>query len=247
MNKMDMHGKVAIITGGGQGIGRAIALRLSAGGAVICVADLNYSTASEVVEEICERDGKALAIQVDVSQTEQVQHMVKSVLTNFGRVDILVNNAGIFEAVPFYDMTEAQWDRMLNVHLKGTFLCSQAVVGFMLDQGSGCIVNIASTSGLSGGTSGAHYAVAKGGIIAFTRSLGRELASRGIRVNAVAPSKIETEMLQAKTPEEFAALGRKIPLGRTGKPEEIAEVVAFLASDASSYIVGEIIVASGGY
>jgi 3-oxoacyl-[acyl-carrier protein] reductase len=174
--------------------------------------------------------------------------MVSEVIAAFGRIDILVNNAGIFNAVPFAQMTEAQWDEMLDVHLKGTFLCSRATVEDMIARRSGTIINIASTSGLTGGTSGAHYAAAKGGIVALTRSLGKELARYGVRVNAVAPSKIETAILQGvDTPEARQQLIAKIPIGRIGQPEEIAEVVAFLASDKAGYIVGEVIVASGGY
>lgn len=245
---MEFQDRGAIVTGGSRGIGRAVAMKLASLGAKVVV---NYRAdevaAKEVVAAIKAIGGEAMAVQADVSVSEEVKNLINVTLENYGRIDILVNNAGIFYAVPFPEMTEEEWDRMIAVHLKGTFLCSRAVVEHMLVRGSGCIINIASTSGLTGGTSGAHYAAAKGGIIAFTRSIGRELASRDIRVNAVLPSKIETDMLQVTTLEERAALVRKIPLGRTGKPEEIAEVVAFLASDAATYVVGEIIVASGGY
>lgn len=245
---MEFDGQVALVTGASRGIGRAIALRLAAGGAAVGVASRGGSATQDVADEISARDGEALALATDVSNAAQVQAMVEALLDSFGRIDILVNNAGIFDRVPFEEMTEAQWQQMLDVHLTGTFLCSRAVIGPMLARGSGCIVNIASTSGLTGGTSGAHYAAAKGGIVAFTRALGQELAGAGIRVNAVAPSKIETDMLQgADSPQAHRELIEKIPIGRTGRPEEIAEVVAFLASDAASYVVGEVIVASGGY
>ena len=245
---MEFLDQVALVTGAGKGIGRAVALSLSSVGAKLGVADINLPLAETVAKEIQEAGGKAIPIQVDVTQAEQVQRMVSDVLDTFEHLDILVNNAGIFNAVPFAEMTEDQWDQMLAVHLKGTYLCSRAVVEHMLARGSGCIINMASTSGLSGGTSGAHYAAAKGGIIALTRSLGKELAGRGVRVNAVAPSKIETDMLQSvDTSESRNQLINKIPVGRLGKPEDIAEVVKFLVSESASYIVGEVIVASGGY
>jgi NAD(P)-dependent dehydrogenase (short-subunit alcohol dehydrogenase family) len=244
---MDLYGKIAVITGAGRGIGRAIALRLAGAGAKVAVADLLIENANLVTNEICAQGRQAIAIPVDVSQADLVNRMMTTVLAEFGGIDILINNAGIFKAEPFDEMTEDQWDRMIAVHLKGCFLCCRAAVPHMLERNSGCIINIASTSGITGGTSGAHYAAAKGGIVALTRSLGRELAGRGIRVNAVAPSKIETDMLQAGTPEARVALIKKIPLGRVGKAEEIANVVAFLASEEASYITGEVIVASGGY
>ncbi len=244
----EFRGRVAIVTGAGQGIGRAVALKFGQAGSQVVVADLRKPTADRVADEICAAGGRAVSVAADVSQAAQVREMVDAALVAFGRIDILVNNAGIFHAVPFVKMTEAEWDQMLDVHLKGTFLCSRAVVEPMLAQRSGCIVNVGSTSGLTGGTSGAHYAAAKGGIIALTRAMGLELAPYGIRVNAVAPSKIETEMLQGvDTPEARQRLIAKIPVGRIGTPEDIAEVVCFLASSAARYIVGEIIVATGGY
>jgi len=244
----DIRGKTALVTGAGQGIGRAIALRLASLGARVAVADIRLITAESVADEIQKQGWQALAVEVDVKDGERVQEMVRKVLASFGRIDILINNAGIFKAVPFVTMTEAEWDEMLDVHLRGTFLCSRAAVAGMAARGSGVIINIASTSGITGGTSGAHYAAAKGGIVAFTRSLGKELAHLGIRVNAVAPSKIETAILQGvETPETRRQLIGKIPVGRIGLPEDIAEIVAFLASERSGYIVGEVIVASGGY
>jgi 3-oxoacyl-[acyl-carrier protein] reductase len=244
---MEPQIKTAIVTGAGRGIGRAVALRLAADGLRVCAASLTGERAEAVAAEIEAAGGEAMPFQVDVSQEGSVGRMVEAVLARYGRVDVLVNNAGIHYPAPFEQMTLAQWQRMLDVHLTGSFLCARAVVGPMLAQGSGAIVNIASTSGLTGGASGAHYAAAKGGVIAFTRALSRELAGRGVRVNAVAPSKIETDMLTARTPDELAALAGRIPLGRTGKPAEVAALVAFLASDEASYITGEVIVASGGY
>ena len=244
---MGFQNNVALITGAASGIGRAAAMHFAREGAKLSVFDLN----EKGLEETCgmvEQSGRAcLRTTGDVSNPQQVENCVQRTIETHGSVDVLVNAAGIFKAQEFAKMTVEDWDKMIAVHLRGTFLFSKAVIPHMLSQGSGCIINVSSTSGITGGTSGAHYAAAKGGIIAFTRSIGRELAGRGIRVNAVVPSKIETPMLQADTPEEHRAIASKIPLGRTGKPEEIAKVIGFLASDAASYIIGEVIVASGGY
>jgi len=245
---MEFDGAVAIVTGAGRGIGRAIAMRLADAGARVVVADIRIADVNAVVEEIQNTGREAIAMKVDVSDANQVRQMVIEVLNKYKRIDILVNNAGIFQGRPFVEMTEDDWDRMMAINLKSVFLCSRAVIEPMISQGSGCIINISSTAGLTGGTSGAHYAAAKGGVAAFTRSLGKELANKGIRVNAVAPSKIETDMLQGvETPEARDQLISRIPLGRLGKPSDIAEIVAFLASPHASYIIGEVIVASGGY
>lgn len=244
---MSFQNNVALVTGAASGIGRAAALHFAKAGAILSIFDLN----EKGLEETCgmvEQSGKdCLKSMGDVSDPHQVESCVQRTIDTYGSIDILVNAAGIFKAQEFAKMTVEDWDKMIAVHLRGTFLFSKAVIQHMLSQGRGCIINISSTSGITGGTSGAHYAAAKGGIIAFTRSIGRELAGRGIRVNAVVPSKIETPMLQAGTPEEHRAIASKIPLGRTGKPEEIADVIGFLASDSASYIIGEVIVASGGY
>jgi len=244
--RMSFQHKVTLITGAASGIGRAAALHFARAGSSVSLYDLDEGGLQETCG-VVKPFGDCLATTGDVSNPEQVNHWVQSTLDRLGEIDILVNAAGIFKALDFAKMTVEEWDRMLAVHLRGTFLCCRAVVPHMIEKKSGCIINVSSTSGITGGTSGAHYAAAKGGIIAFTRSIGKELAGHGIRVNAVVPSKIETPMLQANTPEEHRAIASKIPLGRTGKPEEIAGIIGFLASDASSYIVGEIIVASGGY
>lgn len=244
---MDFQNKVVLITGAASGIGRATVLNFAQAGTELSLFDLNDEGLEETSGMVGQLGNECLKTVGDVSNQHQVDTCVQRTVEAYGSVDILVNAAGIFKGQEFSGMTVEEWDKMIAVHLRGTFLFSRAVVPHMLSHGGGCIINVSSTSGITGGTSGAHYAAAKGGIIAFTRSIGRELAGRGIRVNAVVPSKIETPMLQANTPEEHRAIASKIPLGRTGRPEEIANVIAFLASDAASYIIGEIIVASGGY
>jgi 3-oxoacyl-[acyl-carrier protein] reductase len=244
---MSIRKKIAIVTGAGRGIGRAIARRLAIEGMVLIIADIDRSQAETVSKEIENSNNQAIPIEVDVSKYDQVKKMIDNVLFRYGYIDILVNNAGIYHRVSLPELTEELWDRMIEINLKGTFLCTKAVVDHMIKQNSGWIVNITSTSGITGGTSGAHYAAAKGGVIAFTRSIARELASYNIYVNAVAPSKIETDMLLLNGNDGILSISKQIPLGRTGKPEEIAEIVYFLTTPASSYIVGEVIVASGGY
>lgn len=245
---MTFDGHVAVVTGASRGIGRASARALALAGARVVAVSRHPSGSESVAEEIRGLGAEALPLVADVTDATAVGAMVRETRETFGPVDVLVNNAGIYDAAPFEEMTPERWDRMIAVHLTGTFLCSREVVPEMVRRGRGAIVNVGSTSGLTGGTSGAHYAAAKGGVIAFTRALGRELAPSGVRVNAVVPSKVDTDILtQAVGPEEREALADRIPLGRIGQPEEIAEVIVFLASDRSSYITGELIVASGGY
>jgi 3-oxoacyl-[acyl-carrier protein] reductase len=197
-----------------------------------------------VKEELEERYGSSvLAATGDVSSGEDVERVVQESIEMFGKVDALVNSAGIIQTARFSDLTWEDWTRMLSVHLDGSFLTMRAVIPHMLASKYGCIVNIASTAGMTGGTSGAHYAAAKGGVIALTRAVAKEVASEGIRVNCVAPSKIETDMLQGAREDVVET----IPIRRLGRPEEVADAVAFLLSDKASYIVGEVIVVAGGY
>jgi 3-oxoacyl-[acyl-carrier protein] reductase len=236
-----------MITGAASGIGLATARHFADLGARLALVDCNQDALEDLERSLRVRGVETLVSFCDVCDPDLVNRFVDLTYAQFKRIDILVNAAGIYHKARFMDISEADWCQMLAVHLNGAFFCSQAVAGRMLGKGSGCIINIGSTSGITGGTSGAHYAAAKGGVLAFTRSIARELAGNGIRVNAVVPSKIETPMLRFKSPTDQEDLLRKIPLGRTGKPEEVAQVISFLASDAASFIVGEEIVVSGGY
>jgi NAD(P)-dependent dehydrogenase (short-subunit alcohol dehydrogenase family) len=249
---MELEGKVAIITGGRRGMGRIHALKLAEAGAKVVVSDISQEDCQKVVEEIKERKAEALAVKCDVSKREEVEEMVKKTVEEFGKVDILVNNAGICQFVPFLEMTEEDWDRTLDINLKGYFLCAQAAAREMAKQKSGVIINIASVAmGQQGiGFSNiAHYCASKGGIVALTEALAVELAPYNIRVNAISPGMIETPMIDPikQDPKMIEAMLARIPLHRVGKPEEVANLVLFLASDKSSYMTGSTVVIDGGW
>ncbi|KPK87833.1 MAG: hypothetical protein AMJ94_16375, partial [Deltaproteobacteria bacterium SM23_61] len=216
---MDLSGKVAIVTGAGRGLGWAIAERLARDGGRLVIADVDLPGAQEKAAVLRLRQGESLAIRVEVSRWPEVQKMVAETVGKFGGIDILVNNAGILGPYsPVEDYPEEQWDRVIAVNLKGTFLCCKAVLPVMKRQGSGSIVNIASVAGKEGNASMAPYSVSKGGIITLTKTLGKELAASNIRVNAVSPALLDTDMTQAMTPEQRASLTSKIPMGRLGLP-----------------------------
>ncbi len=244
---MMLNDSVAIVTGSGRGIGRAIALELAVAGAKVVV---NYAgradKAEETVKIIREAGGEGLAVQADVSQTADVDRLIKTTLDHFGKIDILVNNAGITRDSLLLRMKEADWDAVLATNLKGVFLCTKAVSKGMLKQRSGVIVNISSVVGLSGNAGQANYAAAKAGIIGFSKSIAKEFASRGIRVNAVAPGYITTDMTEALAEGTQTEVLRAIPLGRLGKPEDVAKVVRFLVSPEASYITGQTLCVDGG-
>jgi len=248
----DLKGKVVIITGARRGMGKADALAFAKNGAKVAVADISLEECQLVVDEIQKLGGEGLAVKCDVSNEKEVEEMVKKTMEKFGRVDILVNNAGICQFKPFLELTEEEWQKTLDINLKGYFLCARAAAKEMIKQKSGAIVNIASVvMGQMGmGMAGlAHYSASKGGVAALTKTLALELAPHNIRVNAIAPGAIDTPMA-ASTKTDPKALEQTlamIPLHRMGKAEEIANTVLFLTSDASSYITGSIVVVDGGW
>ncbi|HEX2182940.1 MAG TPA: 3-oxoacyl-ACP reductase family protein [Rubrobacteraceae bacterium] len=231
--------RVALVTGAGSGIGRAIAEKLAQNGERIVVNDLNAATAEEVVAGIQESGGEAAAAPGDVSDPEAVQQIVAAAREAYGSPEILVNNAGFLQQKRFVDLAVEDFDRMIAVHLRGTFLCTRAVLPEMLSQGSGIIVNVASQLGQIGGVELCHYSSAKAGIIGLTKSLAREVSAQGVRVNAVAPGPINTELVLDLSEEWRNAKAAELPLGRFGEPEEVAETVAFLVSDGATLYVGQ--------
>ncbi len=246
---MDLKNKVAIITGSRRGIGKAIALALAKAGANVVVSDINLDDCNKVVEEIKAINGNALAVKADVSNPEDVSHMINLTTEKFGKVDILVNNAGIYMQKSLTDFTEQEFDRVLDINLKGVFLCSKAAVPEMIKQGKGKIINIASIAGQVGFANSSAYCASKGGIINMTRELALELGQYKINVNAIGPGVIETPMtkdlLEDKATKE--TLLANIPLNRIGKPEDIANAALFLASDNSDYITGITLFVDGGW
>ena len=244
---MKFEGKTAIVTGGSRGLGRAICLELARGGAnvALCCAG-NEAAARETVRAVEELGAKALAVRCDVSDAARVDELVKAALEAFGRIDILVNNAGITRDNLLMRMSEADFDAVINANLKGTFLCMKAVSRLMLKQRYGRIVNLSSVVGLRGNAGQVNYAASKAGVVGMTKSLAKELASRGVTVNAVAPGFIETDMTAALSESARAAAQESIPMNRLGAPEDVAKAVAFLASDAAAYITGQVLAVDGG-
>lgn len=246
MTEKQLQGRVAIVTGASRGIGRAVALALATEGAKVVVNYARSSTAAEeVVKAITEAGGDAIALQADVSKAEEVDNLIAQTLDKFGRIDILVNNAGITRDTLLLRMKPEDWQAVIDLNLTGVFLCTRAVSKTMIKQRSGRIINIASVAGQMGNPGQANYSAAKAGAIGFTKTVAKELASRGVTVNAVAPGFIETDMTsKLPNPEEILKL---IPLGRYGKPEEIAGMVRFLAADpAAAYITGQVFNVDGG-
>lgn len=231
--------QVSLVTGAGSGIGRAIAEKLAREGERVVVNDLEEASAEEVVAGIEESGGEATSASGDVSDPEDVGRMVERARETFGPIEVLVNNAGYGQQKPFVELTVEDFDRMIGVHLRGTFLCTSAVLPGMLAAGRGVIVNVASQLGQIGGVELSHYSAAKAGIIGLTKSLAREVSAQGVRVNAVAPGPINTELVLSLSEEWRRNKAAELPLGRFGEPWEVAETVAFLASEGAALYVGQ--------
>jgi 3-oxoacyl-[acyl-carrier protein] reductase len=242
----DLQGRIALVTGGAQGIGRAIAEELAAAGATLALADVNEAKLAETVGELKAQGIDATAFTVNVSSQESIEAGAKAILEKFGKVEILVNNAGITRDNLMLRMKRADWDLVLNINLTGAFLLTQALLSPMLKNRWGRIVSIASVVGRAGQAGQVNYAASKAGLIGLTRSLAREVASRGITVNAVAPGFIETPMTAVLSEEQTEAMLATVPLGRRGTPKDVAQAVKFLASDAASYITGHVLDVNGG-
>jgi 3-oxoacyl-[acyl-carrier protein] reductase len=244
--KVDLSGQVAIVTGAGRGIGRAVALTLASDGSAIVACDVDIESLEKLANEVRALGRKVLTIKADVSKESDVKRLVEQTLKEFKRIDILVNNAGILGPCrPLVEVSEEEWDQVMNVNLKSVFLCCKYVIPYMINK-NGKIVNIASIAGKEGDPNLTPYTVSKHGVVGLTKALAKEVARLGIRVNSVCPALIETDMLKNMDKSTFEKLKEMIPLGRAGKPEEVAEVVKFLVSDASSFITGHACDASGG-
>jgi 3-oxoacyl-[acyl-carrier protein] reductase len=243
---MSLGGRVALITGASQGIGRACALSLAQAGATVAVAARNQEKLNELVKEVEASSGKAAAFALDVSEEEQVKSVVKAALAQFGKIDILVNNAGITRDQLVMRMRRADWDAVMNTNLTSAYLCTQQVMGSMLKQRWGRIINVTSVFGQTGQAGQANYASSKAGLIGLTMAIAREVGSRNITCNAVAPGFIETDMTSSLGEDFKQNAVKMIPLGRVGTPDDVAHAVRFLASEDASYITGHVLNVNGG-
>jgi len=239
--------RIAIVTGGAKGIGRAIVAAFSGRGVASVIADIDLDAAEAAAAEVRRLGGEAIAIRADVACIDDIVRLVGETVARFGRIDILVNNAGVLSNTPYDRIAEAEWDHVLDINLKGALFASREALKPMLAQGWGRIVFISSLAGRSGGVSvGPAYVASKAALVGLTRHLAKKVARSGVTVNAVAPGTTETDIIKGFTDDEMAAINDAIPVGRLGKPEEIAETVAFLASDAAAFITGAVIDVNGG-
>jgi 3-oxoacyl-[acyl-carrier protein] reductase len=243
---MKLENKVAIITGAGSGIGKETALLFAREGARVVVADINEKGGSDAVEEIKKNGGDSFFVKLDASSREQSKQMTSEALLRYGRIDVLINNAGIVQDALILKMTEEQWDRVVNVNLKGAFNCIQAVAETMINQGSGVIINASSVVGLFGNVGQTNYAAAKAGLIGMTKSLAKELGKKGVRVNAIAPGFIVTPMTSNVPEKILEIMKEKTPLRRLGEPMDVAYAYLYLASDDAKFITGAVISVDGG-
>jgi len=243
---MRLIDKVSIITGSASGIGEATAIKFAREGAKVAVCDINVGEAERVAKSIVETGGAALAFYVDVTDKRSIALMVEGVMAAWGRIDTLVNNAGIVQDAQFRKMTDEQFERVIDVNLKGVYNCTKAVVDIMIEQHSGCILNASSIVGIYGNFGQTNYAATKFGVIGMVKTWARELGRKGIRANAICPGFVETPILKSMPDKVIKMIEDRVPLGRLAKPEEIANTYAWLASDEASYINGAVIEVSGG-
>jgi 2-hydroxycyclohexanecarboxyl-CoA dehydrogenase len=249
---MSLHGKMAVVSGGASGIGRSICLRLARDGADVAVLDLDLAGAEKVVEEITGLKRRAVALQIDVIDRDQVKSAVGRVHGQLGAVHILVNSAGIGDFVPFARISEDQWDRMIAVHLKGLFNCAQAVLPDMIDGKWGRIVTISSVAGLAGAPGLVHYSAAKAGVIGFSKALAREVGRKGVTVNTIAPGIIDTPLLQGTVSKDdhirdiFTHTVRAAPINRVGTPDDVATACAYVVSEEAGFFTGQVLSPNGG-
>ncbi len=243
---MSLSGKIALVTGAAQGIGRDIALALATDGADVAICDVNLDAAHKTAGDIEAKGRKSLALKANVAASADVIAMIDQVVEKFGRIDILVNNAGITRDGLILRMKDEDWDLVLSINLKGSFLCTKAALKYMSKQRGGTIINIASIVGAMGNAGQANYVASKAGLIGLTKTIAREYANRGITANAVAPGFIDTAMTQALSENVRQELAKQIPMGKLGTPEDVANAVRFLASPWASYITGQVIHVNGG-